>query len=589
VTFEVSATDGNDTWISYFSIIAHAPILEYIDYSIADPSGNNNGKLDPGETVDVTINVKNSGTSDAYNATGGITAGDPYVTINTNQATFGDIAAGSTESGTFSITAAPNTPAGHMVTFTFDIEADLGITATADFDIVVGQIPVLILDLDDNNNSGPVMEEKVQALGVSAEYVTSFPADLNLYSSVFVCLGIYANNHVLSSGEGQILADFMNSGGCVYMEGGDTWYYDTQTAAHAMFNINGTDDGTSDMGTVLGQTGTFTEGMSFNYTGENSWMDHIDPISPAEMILKNQSPSYGTGVAYDPGSYKTIGTSHEFGGLADGTSPSTKEELMEEYLIFFGIIPDGITAGFTSNTAEVCEGGEIEYFDSSFGNIVSWDWTFEGGTPATSTEQDPVVTYNSAGTYDVTLIVSDGTNTNEITATDYVTVNALPNVTQEPFEDVCVYDPAFELTGGLPAGGTYTGTAVTNNWFDPDVAGLGTHTITYTYSDNNGCENFVEEDIVVTACTGIEDLEENIPVLIFPNPNKGSFNIKLNLAEKVDFYIFNSLNELVYTEKGIDATGYNGEINLAHLSKGIYYLKITGNKTSLFKKIIIQK
>jgi hypothetical protein len=55
------------------------------------------------------------------------------------------------------------------------------------------------------------------------------------------------------------------------------------------------------------------------------------------MILENVSPSYGTGVAYNAGLYKTIGTSHEFGGLSNGTFPSTRMELMNQYLTFFGI------------------------------------------------------------------------------------------------------------------------------------------------------------------------------------------------------------------------------------------------------------
>jgi len=112
-----------------------------------------------------------------------------------------------------------------------------------------------------------------------------------------------------------------------------------------MCNIDGTADGTSDMSIVTGETGTMTEGMSFVYsaTGENSYMDHLDPISPAVLILENQATTpYGTGVAYDEGTYKTIGTSHEFGGLDDGSSPSTKEELMYQYLDFFGLIPPAV-------------------------------------------------------------------------------------------------------------------------------------------------------------------------------------------------------------------------------------------------------
>ncbi len=112
------------------------------------------------------------------------------------------------------------------------------------------------------------------------------------------------------------------------MEGSDTWYYDNQTAVHLMFNIKEITDGSDDMNTVLGRGGTFSGEMSFNYSGDNNWLDHIETIAPAAMILKNQSPSYGTGVTFDGNSYKTIGTSHEFGGLDDGIAPSAKVHLI---------------------------------------------------------------------------------------------------------------------------------------------------------------------------------------------------------------------------------------------------------------------
>ena len=158
-----------------------------------------------------------------------------------------------------------------------------------------------------------------------------------MYKSIFVCLGIYSTNYALSGSEGQRLADFLNDGGMIYMEGGETWYYDTPTPVHPMFHINGISDGGSDLGTIQGTQGTFSEGMSFSYTGENSWIDHISNISPAYMIFNNVNPAYGCGVAYNAGTYKTIGTSFEFGGLADGTPPSTKDQLMNEIIDFFGL------------------------------------------------------------------------------------------------------------------------------------------------------------------------------------------------------------------------------------------------------------
>ena len=58
----------------------------------------------------------------------------------------------------------------------------------------------------------------------------------------------------------------------------------------------------------------------------------------------------------------------------------------------------------------------------SSGNVTSWNWIFEGGTPATSTEQNPVVTYNNVGSYSVTLTVSDGNTSATSTREAFVNV-----------------------------------------------------------------------------------------------------------------------------------------------------------------------
>src|SRR6185436_1880142 len=55
--------------------------------------------------------------------------------------------------------------------------------------------------------------------------------------------------------------------------------------------------------------------------------------------------------------------------------------------------------------------------------------------------------------------------------------------------NLCIDASPLALSGGTPAGGTYSGTAVVNNIFYPSISGIGTFTIYYTYSDNNGCSN----------------------------------------------------------------------------------------------------
>ena len=77
---------------------------------------------------------------------------------------------------------------------------------------------------------------------------------------------------------------------------------------------------------------------------------------------------------------------------------------------------------FTSTNAQTCEGGQVSFKDISYNAPVSWLWSFPGGTPSSSTIQNPVVTYSNKGNYTVTLTVSDGKNSKTETKTNFVSV-----------------------------------------------------------------------------------------------------------------------------------------------------------------------
>jgi hypothetical protein len=201
---------------------------------------------------------------------------------------------------------------------------------------------IVILDLDTTPITGPAISNGLQTLGYTkpihvAQNASHYPLEATL-DAVFVCLGIYSNNHVLGDAEAQLLKNYLDLDGNIYMEGGDTWYFDPQTVLHPMFNIDAVGDGSGDLVSIIGKVGTFTEGMDFGYSGENSWIDHINPIAPAFTIFSNYSPAYNCAVAYNSGTYRTIGASFELGGLMDGTPPSTKTDLLNEILNFFNVI-----------------------------------------------------------------------------------------------------------------------------------------------------------------------------------------------------------------------------------------------------------
>ncbi|MFN7846408.1 MAG: M43 family zinc metalloprotease [Bacteroidota bacterium] len=82
-------------------------------------------------------------------------------------------------------------------------------------------------------------------------------------------------------------------------------------------------------------------------------------------------------------------------------------------------------ADFYTLTPAVCVNSSVNFVDnSSLGAATSWNWTFPGGSPATSTDQSPVVTYATPGTYSVSLTVSNANGSNSVTKNSYVTVES---------------------------------------------------------------------------------------------------------------------------------------------------------------------
>jgi PKD repeat protein len=92
------------------------------------------------------------------------------------------------------------------------------------------------------------------------------------------------------------------------------------------------------------------------------------------------------------------------------------------------------SAEFSSSNILICAGSTIDFTDESYFGVTGTDWTFDGGSPATSSSANPTITYNTAGTYNVTLDVTDGTNNVSTTKTAYITVLANPGVPIPYFE-----------------------------------------------------------------------------------------------------------------------------------------------------------
>ncbi|MFA5727540.1 MAG: C25 family cysteine peptidase, partial [Saccharofermentanaceae bacterium] len=123
ITFNV-AVAADSVWNSQFTITANAPVFSIGSISVNDiEGGNGNGRLDAGETVDVSIMTSNLGHSNAAAVLAAITSASPYITINSGTYTIGAIGVNETATATFNLTVALGAPVG--------ASADINYTVTS--------------------------------------------------------------------------------------------------------------------------------------------------------------------------------------------------------------------------------------------------------------------------------------------------------------------------------------------------------------------------------------------------------------------------------------------------------------------------
>jgi hypothetical protein len=508
IRINMQATDGDSVWNSSFFIKAFAPILEYSDFSVSDINGNNNGRPDAGETVDVTVSVKNKGGASAYNVYGLLGSSDPYIQVISDSVMFGEVPQNSTVSQTFQVSSVVITPPGHEADFGVTFSGNMGIVTDGEFSFPVGLFPILVLDLDGNHSSGNKIKDAIDDWRVFAEYSQEIPDDISEYRTIFLCLGTYDVNYILRNNEAGQFVDFLNNGGNLYLEGGDTWYYDQiyfPSSLHPMFKILGTSDGHADLSTLNGVPGTMTANLSYYYNGDNDYIDQISPLSPAYTIFNNTTPAYHAAVAYDAGTYKTIGSSFEFGGLTDNLN-NTRKNLMLKYLTFFGMEPISEIPETPAGNTVVCSNSSSSVYSTQpVPGALYYIWElnppFAGTVEGWSNEV--TVNWSSGYTGDANIRVSgmNQSGLGPISSSLLIKLYAVPTA-ELAFSNstICAGDTTYmsaSLTGEEPwhMVVSFGGFEVTLNPNKPNFDGIvvnpteSIEVLILSLSDATGCEN----------------------------------------------------------------------------------------------------
>ncbi|MEM7037940.1 MAG: T9SS type A sorting domain-containing protein, partial [Bacteroidota bacterium] len=149
-------------------------------------------------------------------------------------------------------------------------------------------------------------------------------------------------------------------------------------------------------------------------------------------------------------------------------------------------------------------------------------------------------------------------------------------------------DPPVTMTGS-PAGGTFSGPGVSGSTFSPATAGSGTHTITYTYTDAQGCVGTTDVNVTVDPNTGINHGLFAVVPTLYPNPNDGNFTLAFSLNEThdVSFSLKTLTGKTVMTrELGAFAGAFERAFDMSELAGGIYFLELNVDGEKVRTKMI---
>ncbi|MNU90150.1 hypothetical protein D3C71_800070 [compost metagenome] len=230
------------------------------------------------------------------------------------------------------------------------------------------------------------------------------------------------------------------------------------------------------------------------------------------------------------------------------------------------------TATITVNTVPTVTQSAIAAVCADAGPVA-----LTGGSPAGGTYSGTGVTgtnFNpAAGTQVITYSYTDANGCMDTTPI-IITVNPLPTVTfTSPVATLCENHNPLTLSGGSPAGGSYSGTGVTAGVLNPATAGAGNHVVTYSYTDGNGCEDDATFTIVVDDCLGLNENGQDFSLEIYPNPTNGKFT--MNTKAGVDFSIVNVMDvqgkEVRFESSQISAQTI--EVDFSNQVNGVYFVK----------------
>ncbi|MGI6592827.1 MAG: choice-of-anchor J domain-containing protein [Bacteroidales bacterium] len=245
--------------------------------------------------------------------------------------------------------------------------------------------------------------------------------------------------------------------------------------------------------------------------------------------------------------------------------------MIDDILIDTGTVSSvSPVASFTYTPTTICAGSQVQFINTSQ-NATSYSWSFPGGNPSTSTQTNPIVTYNNSGIHIVTLIAYNGSLNNSTSQNIIVypkpqLSTTIQNVSYYGGNDGAIY---LSVAGGLqPYSYQWNTGATTQNLINISA---GTYYVTVT--DSRSCKN--NTSATVTQPSDIIDYNLSNLAIIFPNPASDYLNINFDYIpqnNQIKIKIISSIGKIAYESDEVFSSMLS--IPIYNLTTGTYIFSV---------------